>query len=112
MSRKCSISADKKIWKIADATAKRLGMSRSELVQHLIVYAGLVGGEYPLTSQILNSPQSKRDAFLKETLRRAENNDPIKKQAFWATVRECAGKADKHTCDKVSGSLLEELLGQ
>ena len=111
MTRKCSISADERIWKIADATAKRLGMSRSELVQHLVVYAGLVGGEYPLTSQILNAPQAKRDAFLDETLKRAQDNNPIKKQAFWETVRECASKADPKVCEQVSTSLLKELIG-
>jgi len=110
MTKKCSVSADEKIWKIADALAAKRGVSRSEIIQHLIIYAGIVGGEYPLTTQILKAPQKKRDALLTETLRRAEEDEPVRNQKFWQTLREHAKNTNSSTAEDVSASLLQSLI--
>ena len=95
---------------MADAIADRNGFSRSELLHHLILYAALVGGTYPLTKRILEAPTEHREKLLEEAMRRAKDDDPVKKQTFWKTVARSAKYMDEDTPDKAAKSLLESLL--
>lgn len=110
MTRKCSISAPEEVWEIADSIATRLEMSRSEVIHHLVVYAGIVGGDFPLTREILSRPEKEKSALLAEVKRRAEDNDPAKPQSFMKAIREAAGRDDQAAQRKAVGNLIEDLL--
>lgn len=96
--------------RIADAIATRQEMSRSEVIQHLVIYQGLCGGDFPLTRKILNQRPTDRDRLIREIRERNESNNPPKPQAFREWVKETLGSADKESMEKGSESLLERLL--
>ena len=97
---------------IADATAKRLQMSRSEVIRHLILYNGLCGGEFPLTSKILALPSAERDRIIAEIRSRAETDDPARPQKFRQWVKDTIGKSDPAAVEKGASDLLQSLLSQ
>lgn len=97
---------------IADATAARLGVSRSEVIRHLILYNGLCGGDFPLTSRILALPQDDRERLIAEIRARAESNDPAKPQSFRQWVKDTLGSSDPAIMDQGADALLRSLLEQ
>jgi len=99
------------VWGLVDACAERQGMSRSEVVWHLVVYAGLCGGDFPLTKRIASLPGVDMDRVVAEVRERAEANDPPKPQGFRQWVKEAAGRIDDETMDAAAKGLLDELLG-
>ncbi|WAC18803.1 ribbon-helix-helix protein, CopG family [Luteolibacter sp. SL250] len=95
---------------ILDATARRLGISRSEVMRHLILYSGMVGGDFPLTSRILALPHKDRERVIGEIRTRAEAGNPAKPQSFRQWVKDTVGKADEAAVEKTGEALLKELL--
>ena len=95
---------------IADATASRLGLSRSEVIRHLVLYHGLCGGDFPLTAKILSLPQTDRDRVISEIRTKAESNDPPKPQSFRAWVKDALGRSDPKAIDVGADVLLSKLL--
>lgn len=95
---------------IADATAKRLGMSRSQVIRHLIVYQGLCGGSFPLTRRILDLPHDERQRVMKEIVQRTESNDPPKPQRFREWVKETLGKLESNNLSRGADALLQSLV--
>ncbi|WP_193211425.1 CopG family transcriptional regulator [Luteolibacter marinus] len=95
---------------IADATAARLEMSRSEVIRHLILYQGMCGGDFPLTVKLLALPAADRDRLVAEIRRRTESRDPIKPQSFRAWVKETLGSDDQPTLDRGADTLIRKLL--
>lgn len=109
-SQKTSLSMSEDELGILDATARRLGISRSEVLRHLILYQGLCGGDFPLTRKILELPKTSREKVVAEIRTRAETGDPAKPQSFRQWVKETLGKDDVPTLEKSSDSLLRSLL--
>lgn len=103
------ISNDEK--RILDATASRLGMSRSEVIRHLALYHGLCGGDFPLTSKILSLAEKDRQRVIEEIRKRAESDDPAKPQSFRQWVKETLGSDDPDSIEKGVDSLLKKMLG-
>lgn len=103
------ISNDEK--RILDATAERLGCSRSEVMRHLTLYHGLCGGDFPLTSKILALPPKDRDRVTAEIRARAESADPAKPQAFREWVKETLGNDDRDAMESGADALIRKLLG-
>ncbi|BCU78340.1 CopG family transcriptional regulator [Luteolibacter sp. LG18] len=102
------ISNDEK--RILDATASRLGISRSEVIRHLALYHGLCGGDFPLTARILALPVKDRERVIQEIRERAESGDPAKPQSFRQWVKETVGNDDSESIEKGAESLLRKLL--
>ncbi len=109
--RRCSIYLTDDEWAIADSTAKRMGISRSEVIRHLLLYQGMCGGSFPLTAKIIALPPADRDRLIAEIRRRAEAGDPIKPQSFREWVKEVLGTADPETVDRGTDALIKKLLG-
>lgn len=109
-SHKTSISLSEDELAILDATASRLKISRSEVARHLIIYQGLCGGDFPLTSQILSLPESSQETVIAEIRQRAEAGLPIKPQAFKMWIQEVLGKVDPNTIRQCAGELLQKLI--
>jgi hypothetical protein len=95
---------------IVDATAKRMGISRSEVVRHLILYHGLCGGDFPLTRKIVDLPPVEREKVTAEIRRRAEANQPVKPQRFREWVIEALGSDDPSSMERSAEALLRNLL--
>lgn len=95
---------------ILDATACRLGVSRSKVFSHLVLYHGLCGGDFPLTSKIHGLPDADRDRVTAEIRRRCESNDPAKPQEFRQWVKDTLGKDDPATLERGSSALLRNLM--
>jgi len=95
---------------ILDATARRLKISRSEVMRHLILYSGMVGGDFPLTSKILALPHKDRQRVIGEIRTRAESDNPAKPQSFRQWVKEAIGKDDEAAVEKSGEVILKELL--
>jgi len=108
--RRSSIFLSDDEWAIADATATRLNISRSEAIRHLLLYQGMCGGDFPLTSKILSQPAPDRDRLIAEIRRRCEENDPIKPQSFRRWVKDTLGADDAQTLDRGADALLRKLL--
>lgn len=109
-SQKTSLSMSEDELAIVDATARRLGISRSEVLRHLILYQGLCGGDFPLTRKILDLPKAKQQSVIAEIRVKAESDEPAKPQSFKQWVKETLGKDDASTLDKSTDSLLKSLL--
>ena len=109
--RRCSIYLTDDEWAIADATAKRMGISRSEVIRHLLLYQGMCGGSFPLTAKIIALSPADRDRLIAEIRRRSEAGDPIKPQSFREWVKEVLGTADPETVDRGADALIKKLLG-
>lgn len=95
---------------ILDATARRLSISRTEVMRHLILYSGMVGGDFPLTSRILTLPLKDRQRVIGEIRARAESDNPAKPQSFRQWVKDTLGKDDDTAREKSGETLLKELL--
>ena len=95
---------------IADATADRLRMSRSQVIRHLILYNGLCGGTFPLTSKILDLAPDARDRIIAEIRKRAESDDPAKPQSFRQWVKETLGNCDPADLNRGAEQLLNALI--
>lgn len=107
---KFSVSMTEDERDLADAIATRLGINRSKVFRHLILYQGLCGGDMPLTSKILDLPEPQRTRVIAEILKRARMDDPPKPQSFALWVKETLGKADAEAMDKGGEILLKELI--
>ena len=108
--RKTSISLSEDELAILDATARRMELSRSEVIRHLILYSGMVGGDFPLTSKILALKPTDRERVIGEIRDRAESNNPAKPQSFRQWVKDTIGKDDEPALEKSGETLLKELL--
>jgi len=102
------LSNDEK--RILDATASRLNISRSEVMRHLVLYHGLCGGDFPLTSKILALPAVDRERIIEQLRIRAESGDPIKPQQFREWVKETLGTSDDDTVAGGADALIRKLL--
>lgn len=102
------ISNDEK--RILDATASRLGISRSEVIRHLALYHGLCGGDFPLTTKILALPQKDRERIIEEIRVRTESGNPPKPQSFRQWVKDTIGSDDSEAIEQGADSLLRKLL--
>lgn len=109
-NRKTSVSLCEDELAILDATASRLSISRSEVVRHLILYSGMVGGDFPLTSRILSLPPADRRRVIGEIRERAETDNPAKPQSFRQWVKDTIGRSDADAVEKSGEMLLRELL--
>lgn len=110
-SRKTSISLSDDELAIVDSTCGRLDMSRSEFFRHLLLYHGLCGGDFPLTTKILRLPEKDRSRVIEEIRKRSESHDPAKPQSFKQWVKETLGNDATTTVDKSADVLLKNLLG-
>lgn len=95
---------------IVDATARRMGISRSEVMRHLILYQGLCGGDFPVTSKILGLAPKDYDRIVAEIRTRAESEDPIKPQSFREWVKEVLGRNDNAVLSLSGELLLKEMM--
>lgn len=95
---------------ILNATASRLGISRNEVMRHLILYQGMCGGDFPLTTQILALPPPSRLKVIGEIRRRCERGESAKVQAFREWIKEVLGDADEATIQKGTHAILQKLL--
>jgi hypothetical protein len=95
---------------IADATAARLKLSRSEVIRHLVLYQGMCGGDFPLTGAILSQPFAEREEVIREIRERCESGNPILPQAFRKWVKEAAGSDDPEAINRAALTLLQRLL--
>lgn len=109
-TQKLSVSLSADELGIINAIANRHNMSASEMVRHLLIYQGLVGGDMPLTTRILALPDAERARIVAEIRRRAESNNPIKPQSFRAWVKEILGRDDPATMERGADRLLGQLL--
>lgn len=109
-TRKTSISLTDDELGILDAVAKRKGVTRSEVLRHLILYQGLVGGDFPLTTKILSLRDTDRERVVSEIRAKCESDDPPKPQAFRQWVKDILGKADAAALDRSGDALLQGLL--
>lgn len=107
---KTSISLCEDELAILDAIAQRMDISRSEVVRHLVLYSGMVGGDFPLTSKILALQPRERQRVTQEIRQRAEKNNPAKPQSFRQWVMAALGKDDKPAMERTGETLLRELL--
>lgn len=96
---------------ILEAISKRLNMSKSMVIRHLVIYQGLCGGDMPLTSQILALPPDKRAKIIAEIRRKAEDQEASIPQKFRQWVKEVLGSAGP--AEQASGAslLIKKLLG-
>lgn len=108
--RKTSISLSDDEVAIADAIARRLNCSRSEVVRHLLLYHGLCGGDCPLTSKILRLAEPQRSDVIADIRRRAERDDPLRPQSFRQWVKDCLGEVTPASLEKGTESILRKLL--
>jgi hypothetical protein len=95
---------------ILDATASRMGVSRNEVMRHLILYQGLCGGEFPLTSRILGLPPKDRQRVVAEIRRKCEAGEFVKPQSFMIWVKETIGSDDAAAVSQGVDALLRKLL--
>ncbi len=109
-NEKLSLSLSGNELGILDAIASRLEISRSEVVRHLIIYQGLCGGNFPLTTRILGLPPKDRARVVAEIRAKAESDDPSKPQSFRQWVKDTLGKDDPATLEKGADALLRKLL--
>lgn len=108
--KKPSFSLADELIAILDISAERMKISRSEVVANLILYHGLCGGDFPLTSKILALPSKDRQRLLGDVLDRMRSDDPPKPQEFRRWVKEVLGTSDPETIEKGSDALLRALL--
>ena len=108
--KKPSFSLADDLIEILDISADRMGISRSEVVANLVLYHGLCGGDFPLTSKILALPSVDRQRLLGDVLERFKSDDPPKPQEFRKWVKEVLGKADQETIEKGADALIRALL--
>lgn len=108
--KKPSISLSEDLLGIVDITADRMGISRSEVITHLILYHGLCGGDFPLTSKILALRPLDRDRIIQDVRARLESDNPAKPQSFRQWVKETLGQDDPATLERGADSLLRKLL--
>ncbi|MCW1885591.1 hypothetical protein OKA04_12705 [Luteolibacter flavescens] len=97
---------------ILDATASRMGISRNQVVRHLIIYHGLCGGDFPLTTKILALPSQDRQRVISEIRVKAESEDPPKPQGFRQWVKEALVRDDTESIERGAEALLRDLLGK
>jgi len=109
-NEKLSLSLSENELGILDAIAKRMEISRSEVVRHLIIYQGLCGGEMPLTTRILGLSSKDRARVVGEIRAKAEANDPAKPQSFRQWVKDTLGGDDAATLEAGADRLLRRLL--
>ncbi len=107
---KKSIHLDEDVWAILDAIASRLEMSRSKVVWHLAVYAGMCGGDFPLTRRVEGLAPIDRERVVAEVRKRAEADDPPKPQGFRSWVKEVLGELDEDAMDSAAKRLVQELI--
>lgn len=99
-------------WGIIDAIAKEKDMSRSEVVWHLVIYAGMCGGDFPLTRRVAKLPDEDRDRVVSEVRQRLESDDPPKPWSFREWVKEASGREDSKALDKAARMMVDDLLGK
>lgn len=95
---------------ILDATANRLGMSRSEVMRHLIIFQGLAGGDFPLTRKILNQPEADRIKAVAKIRRSAEKGEFIKPAVFKAYMADAFGSAEPAVTEAGLDAVVKKLL--
>ncbi len=97
---------------ILDATAERLGISRSEVARHLILYHGMCGGDFPLTSRILSLPVAERDRLIAGIRRKVQSGDPSRPGDFSQWVKEALANPSAGPREEEDGldALLKRLL--
>jgi hypothetical protein len=110
--KRTSISLSEDELGILDATANRLKLTRSQVVANLVLYQGMCGGDFPLTSKILNLPEVSMASIVKEIRTRAENDDPARPQSFRQWVKDVFGRADTDTLEGGTKLLLADLLNE
>ncbi len=96
--------------KILDLVAKRKGISANTVLRHLVIYHGLVGGDFPLTDEILGLPPAKRRDAEMEILDRLARDECLKPQSFKMWIREIFGKIDPDTMAMGAKSFVRDLL--
>ncbi len=108
--KKPSISISDDLLGIVDATADRMGISRSEVISHLILYHGLCGGDFPLTTKILALRPVDRERIIKDARGRHESDSPPKPQAFRKWIKETVGSSDPEALENGADALVRSLL--
>lgn len=106
----CYFTDEEKL--ILDSTASRLGISRSEVIRHLVIYQGLCGGEFPITKRILELPVGQRKRVMAEIAAKTAANDPVKPQAFRQWAKEVMGNDDSDTLEIGAERLIQDLLAK
>jgi len=97
---------------ILEILAARKGISTNELMRHLILYQGLVGGDFPLTSEILSLPPPRRKVVEAKIVDRLKANEFLKPQSFMLWIKEVFGKIDADTMARGAKSFIRDLLGE
>lgn len=111
-TRKTSVSVTEDVLGIWDAICARKGASRSEVLEHLLIFAGLTGGDFPLTTKILGLPELDRDRIIEEIRRKSECGEPARPQAFKQWMKEAIGKDDPESIQRGVEALLRNLLAK
>lgn len=107
---KTSISLSDDELGILDSIAKRLNISRSDVIRNFILYHGMCGGDMPLTSKILGLPDTRQARLISEIRERAEVDDPARPQSFRKWVKETLGSDDRKAVEQGVEKLLDSLL--
>ncbi|MCW1887675.1 hypothetical protein OKA04_23260 [Luteolibacter flavescens] len=94
---------------ILDITAARNGISRNEVMRHLIIYQGLCGGDFPLTARILGLPPKDRELVVAEIRRKAEAGEFVKPQSFRIWIKETIGTDDPAEMERGIDALIRKL---
>lgn len=95
---------------ILKLTAERNGISENDVMRHLIIYQGLCGGSFPLTTQILALPPAKRRAVEEKIFQRLKANEELKPQSFKQWLQESLGKIDPEAERRGADAFIKELL--
>lgn len=110
LNNKTSLTLSDDELAMLDSTAARKGISRNEVMRHLILYQGLCGGEFPLTTRILALPPKDRQRVISEIRRKCEAGEFVKPQSFGIWVREAFGSDDPDAISRGVEALLRKLL--
>lgn len=77
-------------WDILDRLAKQEDTNINAVVDELVTYAGMVGGDRPVTKAFKRLPGEEQEAIRCEVLERLDTNKAIRGQYFAHLLEEIA----------------------
>lgn len=109
-THKTSLSLTEDEFAILDATANRLGISRNEVMRHLILFQGMSGGDLPLTTKILALRDADRTKVVHAIREKCESGEFAKPAVFKSYMAEAFGDADPKVIDAGMSAVVDKLL--
>ncbi len=95
---------------ILDAIGAQNKLDRSEVIRHLIIQNGIIGGGFPVTAKVLALPPAERARVVKEIRAKLESSNPPTPECFKHLVKSALGKDDPATMESAADKILREIL--